>query len=290
MQLYEIVIIAEPEEISISELSQVGAAIQKQVTRDFSPIWEVNATVTVAKKAEDAPHGASPIFIQKDIHDDRDGFHYSPGQQPSAYVHYDANQNNKPWSLICSHECLEMLADPSGNRRLSGPSLMAGQGSVEYLVEVCDPCESIDFAYPIDGWPVSDFCTPNYFDAQAAPGVRYSQYGSLTEPRQILKDGYMSWYAPNEDQWWQYVCDGISCDFKPFTPDMGSAACLREAVDRATRVRYWKRPSKATRQRLAEAAEHATAARGAQARKWRLETERFARTNRPLVRKKKTRG
>jgi hypothetical protein len=64
------------------------------------------------------------------------------------------------WSVTASHECQEMLADPFGNRLVSGPSLAPDQGNVEYLVEVCDPVEDLGFAYLINGVLVSDFYTP----------------------------------------------------------------------------------------------------------------------------------
>jgi hypothetical protein len=36
---------------------------------------------------------------------------------------------------------MEMLVDPSGMMTRPGPSIMPNQDRVEYLVEVCDPCE-----------------------------------------------------------------------------------------------------------------------------------------------------
>ena len=43
---------------------------------------------------------------------------------------------------------------------------------------------------------MSDFYTPRFFDPLVAPGVRYSFTGALTEPRQVLRGGYLSWARP----------------------------------------------------------------------------------------------
>jgi hypothetical protein len=50
---------------------------------------------------------------------------------------------------------------------------------------------------------MSDFYTPHYFDPNKAGGVRYSYTGSITEPRQVLPGGYLSWTDPATGEWWQ---------------------------------------------------------------------------------------
>ena len=44
-----------------------------------------------------------------------------------------------------SHEVLEMAVDPQGTLTWAENSLKSGQGRVEYLVEVCDPCQAANF-------------------------------------------------------------------------------------------------------------------------------------------------
>jgi hypothetical protein len=34
--------------------------------------------------------------------------------------------------------------------------------------------------------------SPNYFDPMSASGVRYSFTGAITQPRQVLRGGYLS--------------------------------------------------------------------------------------------------
>jgi hypothetical protein len=118
------------------------------------------------------------------------------------------------WSLTASHELLEMLADPFGNRVVPGQSPKPDQGRVEFLVEVCDPSEAEQFGYTVNDILVSDFYTPHFFDPVKAEGVRYSFTGAITEPRTILEGGYISWHDPVSDHWWQETFFGPEPEFR----------------------------------------------------------------------------
>src|SRR5215212_12082995 len=148
-----VALVSEIRAISVSELTRVAAALQKQVARDFGPIWDVQATVSAFVRLQDVPIGYWPIVVRQDIRvPGAAGIHTDRNGQPYALVQYSPN-----WALTASHECLEMLADPFGNRLIAGPSPKAGQGRVEFLVEVCDPSEDTQFAYQVNGITVSDF-------------------------------------------------------------------------------------------------------------------------------------
>jgi hypothetical protein len=179
------------------DVTRVAAALQKQVTRDFAQIWGVSATVDAFTNLSQVPLGYWPVLLVEDVRDAA-GFHTDKDGQPFALV-----EVGNSWSLTASHETLEMLADPFGSRLVAGPSPKAGQGRVEFLVEVCDPPEAEDFAYTVNDILVSDFYTPSYFDPVHAAGVRYSFTGSITEPRQVLPGGYLSWHNPDDDHWFQ---------------------------------------------------------------------------------------
>lgn len=199
MLIRQVALVSETNQITPSDLSRVCAALQKQVTRDFSPIWEMSATVDAFVKLEDVPVGYWPIIVMDDINvSGAAGVHEDKNAQPFALVTY-----GEDWALTASHECLEMLADPSGNRLSASSSIKPGQNKVNYLVEVCDPSEDVANAYTVNGLSVSDFYTPHYFDPTTAGGVRYSYTGSITEPRQVLPGGYLSWTDPATDEWWQ---------------------------------------------------------------------------------------
>jgi hypothetical protein len=107
-----------------------------------------------------------------------------------------------------SHEVLEMMVDPQGALTRAGNSLKSGQGRVEYLIEVCDPCQASRFAYSVNSVMVSDFYTPQYFDPVKSSGVRYSFSGQVRGPREVLDGGYLSWFDPKTRHLFQLQVDG----------------------------------------------------------------------------------
>ncbi|WP_125591353.1 hypothetical protein [Amycolatopsis balhimycina] len=187
----------------------------------------MRATVDGFDSLEAVPLGYWPVIVVADVKDAA-GFHTDQNGQPFALV-----EAGSSWSLTASHETLEMLADPFGNRLMADPSPKPGQGRVEFLVEVCDPSEDDAFAYTVNDVLVSDFYTPRYFDPVRHDGVRYSFNGRLTEPRQVLPGGYLSWHDPVSDHWFQETFFGT----EPKFPDLGVLAranrSLREMIDAA---------------------------------------------------------
>jgi hypothetical protein len=230
--IHQLALVSEVADISPSSLARAGAALQKQVMRDFRPVWNVLATVDAFPALEDVPLGYWPIIIRDDIgFPGAAGIHLDNDGQPFALVQYSDN-----WTLTTSHEILEMLADPFGNRLVAGDSIMPGQGRVEYLLEVCDPSEDAAFSYRVNGLMVSDFYTPSFFDPVAAPGVRYSFTGAITKPRQVLKGGYLSWHDPMTNHWFQQTWFSGN---KPKFKDLGTltaTASIRSEIDRLTPI------------------------------------------------------
>jgi len=194
-------LVSESEGITMSQLMAVSAALQKQTTRDLKPIWEIEATVDPFEKLEDIPLGYWPMIIQDDIGFDAAGIHLDKDGQPFALI--SSSDDIDIWSLTASHETLEMLVDPSGNRTVAGDSPKGNQGRVMFLVEVSDPSEAAEYGYSINGVLVSDFYTPNFFDPVVSSGVRYSYTDAVREPRDVLPGGYLSWLNPQSGEWWQ---------------------------------------------------------------------------------------
>ena len=188
-----IALVSKTTEIGPKELARVAAALTTQLSRDFAPAWSVDAAVTAARRV---PRAAWPLIVTDDAA--AAGVHLDDHGRPTAVVDYADD-----WTKAASHELLEMCADPYGNRLVTARAVKPGQGRVEYLVEVCDPCEAV--AYEIDGVAVSDFYTPRYFDPAPRAGVRYSHTGAITRPRQVLRGGYLSWRVPSTGEWWQQL-------------------------------------------------------------------------------------
>jgi hypothetical protein len=194
-----IAVVSDSPSVGIGEIARVSAALQRQVQSHLSQVWEIDSTVDAFERLEDVPIDYWPVIVRDDIHvPHAAGIHLDKDGQPFALVQHAAG-----WSLTASHEVLEMLCDPYGNRVKAGPSPMPGQGRVNFLVEVADPSEAVEYGYAINGITVSDFYTPSYFDPAVASGVRYSWTGAITAPRQVLKGGYISWHDPISDEWFQ---------------------------------------------------------------------------------------
>ena len=225
----QVALVPDGVDIDLTEIVRVSAAVQKQVTRDFSPIWDIKATVDGFATLDQIPLGYWPVMIMQDVQGAA-GFHQDKNGQPFAVV-----EAGDSWSLTASHEVLEMLADPFGNRVVAGPSPKPDQGRVEFLVEVCDPSEDQEFAYTVNDVLVSDFYTPHYFDPVSQDGVRYSFNGKVTNPREVPRGGYLSWHELESDHWWQ---ETFFTGTKPKFNDLGvldrKNGSLREMIDALT--------------------------------------------------------
>jgi len=193
-------IASRSQAVGLRDIIKVAAALNVQANRDLQNIWDVSATVTAIADPDSIEPGVWPIFIVDDVgQDGAAGLHLTDHQQPYALV-----EAGSTWSLTASHECLEMLVDPSGNRLVPSSGIAVAGGKVqdvttqkfEYLVEVADPSEDPANAYMIDEVLVSDFYTPHFFDPVVSPGVRYSFTGRIKRPREILPNGYISWLNP----------------------------------------------------------------------------------------------
>jgi hypothetical protein len=231
----QLALVSESKQIPRGDVSKVSAALQKQASRDLAPIWEISATVDAFDKLEDVPIGYWPLIVMDDINEPgAAGVHKDRNGQPFALI--SASPELDQWSLTASHEALEMLVDPFGNRLVAGDSPKPDQGRVSFLVEVCDPSEAADFAYSSNGVLVADFYTPKFFDPAQAPGVRYSFTGAITEPRKVLRGGYLSWQDPVSGHWWQETWfDGDSSTFGDLgIIDQKAHGSIRAAIDRIT--------------------------------------------------------
>jgi hypothetical protein len=210
MLTISVALVSEVKGHDPGDVARVTAALQRQAIRDFRKWWKVEATVDSFPTLEDVPVGYWPILVQTDIDTPgAAGVHLDKDGQPFALV---AMSNS--WSLTASHELLEMLADPFGNRLIPGHSPKAGQGRVEFLVEVCDPSEAAQFGYTVNDILVSDFLTPHFYDPVKSASIQYSFTGAIKAPRTILKGGYISWHEPVSDHWWQQIWFGSKPEFR----------------------------------------------------------------------------
>lgn len=237
-------------------LQSAAAALNIQVMRDLPQFWNVRATVRYLPDPKSIPVGVWPVFLMAKLPPGEGGVHLDKKNQPYALV--IATAQGSEWTIDASHEILEMLVDPSGNRlqtsrsiEIVGKGVQDSDGEFEYIVEVCDPCEADQYAYSIQGIAVSDFITPHFYDPVATDGTRYSFGGNIARPRQILPGGYISFANPDSDRIQQILFLGS----KPILNDLGPASgpSLRMYVDSKTYdlVRRRRKPNKALAKRTA---------------------------------------
>src|SRR5260370_37166237 len=129
MLTQQIALVSEIAGFDFSALTSVSAALQKQVSRDVAPIWGVQSTVDAFQSLDDVPLGYWPLVVTNQPLGNAPGAHLDQDGQPYALV--DVSDSSPP---TASHECLEMVVDPFGNRTIRGRSPKADQGRVEFLV------------------------------------------------------------------------------------------------------------------------------------------------------------
>jgi hypothetical protein len=233
-----VALVSESSKVDFGQISEVAAALQKQVVRDFGPLWNIDATVNGFDKLESVPADYWPVVVKDDINAPGvGGYHIDKNGQPFALVHADSY-----WTLSSSHETIEMLVDPFGNRLVAGspppgaPAPISGFARVNYLVEVCDSCQSDEFSYNVNGITVSDFVTPHYFDADETGGFKYSFTGSIKSPHMVANDGYISFCNATDNHWYQLlVIDGKTTINDVGVVSLSSGKSLREIIDREAR-------------------------------------------------------
>lgn len=175
-------------------LSRYCAAIQKQVIRDFAPVWGVGYGTNVAVKTKPVPSSGTTRHVTVMVLDSSD--------EPGALGYHDVDEHGNPLgkvfakedqkyglalSVTMSHEVLEMLGDMYCTDGVQvSPSVWAAR-------EMCDPCEADRYGYLIDGVLVSDFLTPAFF-APALPGP-YDFTRHLAKGMTLLPGGYISLWS-----------------------------------------------------------------------------------------------
>jgi hypothetical protein len=226
-----------------------AAALNLQMMRDLGPVWDIQATVRYLPDPKSIPVGVWPVFLVARLPPGEGGVHLDKKNQPYALV--IGTPDSDDWTIDASHETVEMLVDPAGNRLQTSRAIKIAEDGVEdatgqfdFLVEACDPCEDNRYAYSIDGIAVSDFITPHYYDPGATKGAKYSFAGNVERPRQLLPGGYISFIDPQKDEIEQILLLGSKPQLKVLGPAQGKS--LREFVDSRTyaEVAKHRKPNK----------------------------------------------
>lgn len=210
MSMIEIGLVDKTGKISPSLMHATARALHTQVRRDLPKFWPIHAAVSWLPDAANIPAGIWPVFLVDKLPANQGGAHLDRHNQPYAKV--IATADSHEWTIDASHEIIEMLIDPYGNRLQTGPSIKLVKGKIvdghsqyAYLVEACDPCQGDAYAYPIHGVAVCDFVSPHYYQPVRTPGAHYSFTGAVKHPRQVLPGGYLSWVNHRTHEWQQLL-------------------------------------------------------------------------------------
>lgn len=198
-------------------------AQQTQITRDFRPIWHIDAVCVFVKPGDPVPQGAWVVYFRDHSPEPGAlGFHDDSGS-PIAYVFVaDDLADGMNWCVTGSHETLEMLVDPTINltrdRTLNGTTW-------EYAIEVCDAPEDDQFAYWIAGSDgrshlMSAFVTPDWFSENGKAPFAFPTRTPIHAPFELLPGGYIGRRetAPQTTDWTQVTAQrGLRANKKWFS-------------------------------------------------------------------------
>lgn len=222
--------------VSFGDCQKIAAAVQAQITQDWTPVWGRTGTIVAYAQEADVPVHIWKVVIEDDIGQPGAlGYHTDELNQPIAFVAAQGGDINAV-SKTVSHEVLETLGDPFGNRLIPALSPHDNKTPVRILCEVCDPSEDRD--YKRLGLDVSDFYFPEWFDAAKTTGQKYSFLDALTSPRTLVEGGYISW-VDAKGKWWQITSfdGGIPKLEGPFNWELEDGKSIREMVDGYTTPR-----------------------------------------------------
>lgn len=184
-------------------------ALQLAVDRDFCPAWGLPpADLEFLVDPTAKPQSDAWLLIVADDSDQAGALGYhdvSSGGMPIGYVFAKTDlEYNENWRITMSHELFEMLPDPMCN---SMTSAMFRGKQVMTIREACDAVEGDDCAYDVNGFKVSDFVLPAFFDTYSShpAGTKFDHCGHVTAPMTIAVGGYMSIMDPSAGTGWKMV-------------------------------------------------------------------------------------
>jgi hypothetical protein len=206
------------------DLDKLVAALQKFVTDYVVPVWGTPARLV--KTTGFKKDAWAVVFLDT-------------ADQAKALAYHDLTPDGFPLSKVfvktiadagasltvaASHELVEMLVDPAINLLSLGPDPKAA-----YAYESADPVEDDSLAFSVNGFKMTDFVYPSYFENFRKPNsTKFDYRGKVTRPFQILAGGYQLVFK--NGKWSQ------------LTSSKGKARALREEDRRQHRSEVRKIP------------------------------------------------
>jgi hypothetical protein len=205
----QISVINESTVLADTDVEPVVAALQKQVTDDFGPIWGTNAELKIVAKDTQPPNGSWWLVLLDD------------SDQANALGYHDLTTEGMPigkafaasdlkagtsWTVTASHELLEMLGDPNINLTVFVQNSNAA-GAL-YAYEVCDACEDDSLGYKIDNVLLSDFVYPAWFEGFRTEGsTQFDRMNKIHNPFELVAGGYIGVFNVASGSGWTQKTD-----------------------------------------------------------------------------------
>ena len=196
-------VIANLSSLSDAEVQAAIKGIQAQVSTDFAKEWRATATLSyrrVEPKAPPSGAAVEAIIYLGDKSDDPNagqqalaGYHTAnEGDAPYGFVYLDVCRDYPAeWTVMLSHEVLELLADPTAVMKLDGPHPRAPDVTVQYAQEVCDAVQAD--VYPSEGVKVCNFVNRAFYGLPGGSPL----LNHLGRPQERFKPrpgGYLTWF------------------------------------------------------------------------------------------------
>jgi hypothetical protein len=155
-----------------AEVLPVVRAVNRQLVEDFTPYWDQLATLRLEGKSAARPdrdkapelRGDAIIYLwgEADV-EGALGYHRENNSGiPCGFVFTEiAAELGEPYSVILSHEAMELIGDANANKLAAGPHPEDPTRTVLHWYEMCDAVQAE--TYKIDGVDVSNFVLPLYF-------------------------------------------------------------------------------------------------------------------------------
>lgn len=225
-----------------ADVAEGVAALQRQVSDDFAPVWQVDAELHQVPRTQAfkpvRPNDLWGLVLIDDAEVEKElgpgrirGYHDTTATGlPLARVFVNRLQPGQDWTFVASHELLEMLADPDCSaavfRHPDANTLLF------YAREVCDPCAAYTDGYDKGGRHVADFVFPSWFQATAPTrgAARFDERGLVDAPFKVREGGYIGVYVPGLSAWTLQTHDGLPLNLDELS-DVGSRLERRNTAD-----------------------------------------------------------
>jgi hypothetical protein len=192
--MLQIAVINASTAISDAKVQEMLPAFNQQWNQDLDPVWGVgSAKFTFIPKNQQPPAGSWWVVFLDD------------SDQAGALAYHDLTNEGLPLSKVfvktlladnasisvgATHEICEMAVDPWINGSYQD------RHGVFWASEICDPVESDQYGYEIQGILVTDFVTPAWYGFEHAHGALDFKNHSR-RAFQVLSGGYAQKFDPN---------------------------------------------------------------------------------------------